>query len=75
MSAKLPQCQVKSKQNLMDLFSLAEMELRVLIAAFFQRFNASVDPSMTDGEMELYDGFSASPVGGRLLLLLEKDDS
>lgn len=51
------------------------MELRVLIAAFFRRFNASVDPSMTEREMELYDGFSASPVGGRLLLQLKEDDS
>ncbi|KAJ5537848.1 hypothetical protein N7494_007327 [Penicillium frequentans] len=55
--------------------NLAEMELRVLIAAFFRRFNASIDPSMTEREMELYDGFSASPIGGRLLLHLEKENS
>lgn len=48
------------------------MELGKLTAAFFLRFDAEVDPSMTEEEMEMYDVFSASPVGGRLLLRLEE---
>jgi hypothetical protein len=52
--------------------SLAEMELRILLAAFFLRFDASVDSSLKDEDMELYDSFSASPVGGKFLLNLRE---
>jgi benzoate 4-monooxygenase len=52
--------------------SLAEIELRVLLAAFFLRFDASVDSSSKDEDMELYDSFSASPVGGKFLLNLRE---
>jgi benzoate 4-monooxygenase len=50
--------------------NLAKMELNKLTAAFFLRFDAEIDSSMTDEEMEMLDVFSASPVGGRLLLNL-----
>ena len=48
--------------------NLAKMELSKLTAAFFLRFDAKIDSSMTHEEMEMLDVFSASPVGGRLLL-------
>ncbi|KAL4804596.1 cytochrome P450 [Aspergillus unguis] len=52
--------------------SLAELELRVWLAAFFLRFDARLDDSMTEEDMEIYDSFSASPRGGRLLVWLEE---
>ncbi|KAL3458995.1 cytochrome P450 [Aspergillus heterothallicus] len=52
--------------------NLAELELRVWIAAFFKRFNAKLNESMTDEDMDIYDSFSASPRGGRLLVWLEE---
>jgi len=48
--------------------NLAKMELNKLTAAFFLRFDAEIDSSMTEEEMQMLDVFSASPVGGRLLL-------
>ena len=48
--------------------SVARMELSKLVAAFFLRFHAEIDSSMTEESMELFDQFSGSPVGGRLLL-------
>lgn len=44
------------------------MELSNVSAAFFLRFNAEIDPSMTEENMDLFDQFSASPVGCRLLI-------
>ena len=44
------------------------MELNKLTAAFFLRFDAQIDPSMTEEDMEMLDVFSASPVGGKLWL-------
>lgn len=52
--------------------SLARMELNKLAAAFFLRFEANIDPSMTEEDMEMLDVFSASPVGGKLLLNLRE---
>lgn len=52
--------------------SLARMELSKLTAAFFLRFEARVDSSMTEEQMEMHDVFSASPVGGKLLLNLNE---
>jgi benzoate 4-monooxygenase len=46
------------------------MELNKLTAAFFLRFDAQIDRSMTEADMEMLDVFSASPVGGKLLLTL-----
>ena len=46
------------------------MELNKLTAAFFLRFDAQIDPSTTEADMEMLDVFSASPVGGKLLLIL-----
>ena len=42
------------------------MELSKLTAAFFLRFDAEVDTSVTVDDMEMLDVFSASPAGGRL---------
>lgn len=39
-----------------------------MAAAFFLRFDAKVDDSMTPEQMEMYDVFSTSPRGARLLL-------
>ncbi|KAF9895338.1 hypothetical protein FE257_000242 [Aspergillus nanangensis] len=52
--------------------SLAELELRIWLAAFFRRFNATLDETMAEEDMEIYDSFSASPLGGKLLLWLEE---
>lgn len=48
------------------------MELSKLVAAFFLRFEAEVDPLMTAEGMEMFDQFSASPVGGRLLIKVKE---
>ena len=53
--------------------NLAMMELVKATAAFFLRVkDASVDPSMTAEDMEMFDCFSASPRGGRLVLTLQE---
>lgn len=51
-----------------DCSSLAKMELNKLVAAFFLRFDATVDESMREEDMRMYDLFSAGPGGGKLLL-------
>ncbi|KAF2479811.1 cytochrome P450 [Neohortaea acidophila] len=50
--------------------NLAKMEISKTASAFFLRFDAEVDGSMTPKQMEMYDVFSASPRGARLLLNL-----
>jgi benzoate 4-monooxygenase len=50
------------------------MELNKVTAAFFRRFDASIDPSMRPEEMRMYDTFNAAPAGGRLLLRLKEAD-
>ena len=53
--------------------NLAMMELVKVTAAFFLRFkDASVDPSVTTEDMEMFDCFSASPQDGRLILRLRE---
>ncbi|KAG6365556.1 hypothetical protein INS49_007167 [Diaporthe citri] len=52
--------------------NIARMELSKLVAAFFLRFDAEVDPLMTAEGMEMFDQFSASPVGGRLLIRVQE---
>ena len=53
--------------------NLAMMELVKVTAAFFLRFkNASMDPSVTAEDMEMFDCFSASPTGGKLVLILQE---
>ena len=52
--------------------SLAEMELRILTAAFFLRFKASIDPSMKEDDMRMYDMFNASPAGAKFWVRLEE---
>ncbi|EXL92000.1 hypothetical protein FOIG_14882 [Fusarium odoratissimum NRRL 54006] len=55
--------------------SLAQMELSKLIAAFFLRFNATIDPSMRPEEMRIFDSFNAGPAGRRLLIRLKEKHS
>ncbi|KAJ5116805.1 hypothetical protein N7456_001153 [Penicillium angulare] len=52
--------------------NLAEMELRLLISAFFLRFEASIDSSMKDSDMMMYDTFNMSPIGKKLQLVLKE---
>lgn len=52
--------------------SIARMELSKVTSAFFLRFNAEIDPSMTEEDMDMFDQFSASPVGGRLLIRVQE---
>lgn len=56
----------------MQLNSLAEMELSMLTAAFFLRFDALIDPAMEEEDMRMLDTFNAGPVGARLLLKLRE---
>ena len=57
-------------EYLLTICSLAKMELNKLTAAFFLRLDGRVNESMQEEDMEMYDVFSASPVGGRLVLNL-----
>ncbi|KAG5788182.1 hypothetical protein H9Q69_012743 [Fusarium xylarioides] len=52
--------------------NLAQMELRKLIAAFFLRFEASIDPSMRPEAMRIFDTFNAGPAGRKLLIRLKE---
>ncbi|KAG5806258.1 hypothetical protein H9Q74_009005 [Fusarium xylarioides] len=52
--------------------SLAQMELSKLIAAFFLRFEASIDPSMRSEAMRIFDTFNAGPAGRKLLIRLKE---
>ncbi|KAI8660037.1 hypothetical protein NCS56_01222300 [Fusarium sp. Ph1] len=55
--------------------NLAQMELTKMAAAFFLRFGGSVDRSMTEEDMRMYDTFNAGPAGAKLLLHLQEVDS
>ncbi|OOF90885.1 hypothetical protein ASPCADRAFT_10335 [Aspergillus carbonarius ITEM 5010] len=50
--------------------NLAQMELSKLVATFFRRFDGTVDDSIDDDAMRMYDTFTASPAGGKLLVHL-----
>ncbi|KAJ3539944.1 hypothetical protein NM208_g5277 [Fusarium decemcellulare] len=52
--------------------NLAQMELNKITAAFFRRFEASIDPSMREEDMRMFDTFNASPAGAKLLLRLRE---
>ncbi|KAF5008180.1 hypothetical protein FDECE_5513 [Fusarium decemcellulare] len=52
--------------------NLAQMELNKITAAFFRRFEASIDPSMREEDMRMFDTFNASPAGAKLLLHLRE---
>jgi len=54
--------------------NLAEMELSILTAAFFRRFNGSIDPSMTEEDMRMYDTFNAGAAGATLLVHLTESE-
>ncbi|KAK2685465.1 hypothetical protein QWA68_015695, partial [Fusarium oxysporum] len=51
--------------------NLAIMEMKLIVPAFFNRFDAELDPSFPDSEMELTDGFAGGPRGERLPILLK----
>ncbi|EXL68059.1 hypothetical protein FOPG_15856 [Fusarium oxysporum f. sp. conglutinans race 2 54008] len=53
--------------------NLAQMELSKLVAAFFLRFDATIDPSMRPEDMRMFDSFSAGPVGRKLLVRLKEE--
>ncbi|KAH7142955.1 benzoate 4-monooxygenase [Dactylonectria estremocensis] len=50
--------------------NLAQMELTKMAAAFFLRFDGSIDRSMSEEDMRMYDTFNAGPAGAKLLLHL-----
>ncbi|KAJ3541648.1 hypothetical protein NM208_g4516 [Fusarium decemcellulare] len=52
--------------------NLAQMELSKLVAAFFLRFDATIEPSMRAEDMRMFDNFSAGPVGRKLLIRLKE---
>ncbi|KAH8897412.1 cytochrome P450 [Thozetella sp. PMI_491] len=52
--------------------NLAQMELSKITAAFFRRFDASIDASMKQDDMRMYDTFNASPAGAKLVLHLKE---
>lgn len=43
-----------------------------MAAAFFLRFDGSIDKSMTEEDMRMYDTFNAGPAKARLLLHLRE---
>jgi len=53
--------------------NLAQMELSKTVAAFFRRFDGSIDPSMTEADMRMYDTFNAGPAGAKLLVNLREE--
>ena len=55
--------------------NVAQMELSKLVAGFFLRFEGRMDASMTEEDMRMYDVFSASPAGGKLVVRLREDQS
>ncbi|PYI02316.1 cytochrome P450, partial [Aspergillus sclerotiicarbonarius CBS 121057] len=52
--------------------NLAQMELNKLVAAFFRRFEGTIDDSIDEDAMRMYDTFTASPAGGKLLVHLRE---
>lgn len=48
------------------------MELRLLIALFFLRFEATIDSSMKEEDMFMYDTFNMSPASKKLLVSLKE---
>ncbi|KAF5723731.1 benzoate 4-monooxygenase [Fusarium mundagurra] len=46
--------------------NLAQMELSKLTAAFFLRFDASIDEAMTEEDMRMYDTFNAGPAASKV---------
>ncbi len=50
------------------------MELSILTAAFFRRFDGKIDNSMTEEEMRMYDTFNAGATGAKLLVHLTESE-
>ena len=48
--------------------SLAQLELWRVVAIFFRRFDCSVDPSITEKDMRMYDSFTARTAGGKRIV-------
>lgn len=66
-------CCLQSEIVLLTIFlhrSLAEMELSILTAGFFRRFDGYVDSTMREADMRMYDTFNAGPAGAKLLVHL-----
>lgn len=61
----------RSHQLTLVSISLAQFELWKVVAAFFRRFECTIDSSMMDEDMRPYDNFSAGPAGLRLLIHLK----
>ena len=53
--------------------NVSMMELSKLAAGFFLRFEGEIDAGMTEQDMRMYDVFSASPAGGKLVVKLRED--
>ncbi|KAK6386994.1 hypothetical protein LTS17_000259 [Exophiala oligosperma] len=51
--------------------NLAQMELWKLTSAFFRRFEVTLDPSVTEEGMRVFDTFSAGPAGSKLVIQLK----
>ncbi len=58
--------------HLLTVSSLAQMEVSKIVAAFFRRFDGSIDASMTETDMRMYDTFNAGPAGAKLLVKLSE---
>ncbi|PYH94886.1 cytochrome P450 [Aspergillus ellipticus CBS 707.79] len=52
--------------------NLAQMELIKLVATFFRRFEGTIDDSIGEEDMRLYDTFTAAPAGKKLLVHLRE---
>lgn len=48
------------------------MELTLMAAMFFLRFEGSIDGRMTEDDMRMYDTFNAGPAGAKLLVHLRE---
>jgi hypothetical protein len=57
------------------IYSLAMLELQIVTALFFRYFKVQLDPHMKAEDMEMKIAFSGSPVGERVLLNLQRDNT
>lgn len=48
------------------------MELTLMAAMFFHRFEGSIHESMTQEDMRMYDTFNAGPAAAKLLIHLRE---
>ncbi len=50
--------------------SMAFLEMKTIVPAFFIRFDALIAPDFVDSNMTLTDGFAGGPAGESLRLIL-----